>query len=165
MLCVYFITHKIYKYVCVLNHFSHVWLLMSGHSLLCPWNSPGKNIGVVCHVLLQGIFLTQGLNPHHFMFPALAGRFFTTSATWEAYIYVYTFRTQMKKASESLTYQIKKKKKTNNAGEKLFLISTLYLFAKICLMVYAKGTSLRAGNIAITVRQGDSIPIGKMIIK
>ena len=141
MLCVYFITHKIYKYVCVLNHFSHVWLLMSGHSLLCPWNSPGKNIGVVCHVLLQGTFLTQGLNPHHFMFPALAGRFFTTSATWEAYIYVYTFRTQMKKASESLTYQIKKKKKTNNAGEKLFLISTLYLFAKICLMVYARHKS------------------------
>ena len=30
--------------------------------LLCPWNSPGKNIGVGCHVLLQGIFLTQGSN-------------------------------------------------------------------------------------------------------
>ena len=29
----------------------------------CPWNSPGKNAGVVCHSLLQGIFLTQGLNP------------------------------------------------------------------------------------------------------
>ena len=25
--------------------------------------SPGKNIGVGCHVLFQGIFLTQGLNP------------------------------------------------------------------------------------------------------
>ena len=30
--------------------------------LLCPWNSPGKNIGVGCHSLLQGIFLTQGSN-------------------------------------------------------------------------------------------------------
>ena len=29
---------------------------------LCPWNSPGKNIGVDCHSLLQGIFRTQGLN-------------------------------------------------------------------------------------------------------
>ena len=29
----------------------------------CPWNSPGKNTGVVCHSLLQGIFLTQGSNP------------------------------------------------------------------------------------------------------
>ena len=27
--------------------------------LLCPWNSPGKNSGVGCHSLLQGIFLTQ----------------------------------------------------------------------------------------------------------
>ena len=32
--------------------------------LLCPWDSPGKNTGVGCHSLLQGIFLTQGLNPH-----------------------------------------------------------------------------------------------------
>ena len=28
----------------------------------CPWNSPGKNNGVGCHSLLQGIFLTQGSN-------------------------------------------------------------------------------------------------------
>ena len=31
--------------------------------LLCPWDSPGKSIGVSCHSLLQGIFPTQGLNP------------------------------------------------------------------------------------------------------
>ena len=30
--------------------------------LLCPWDSPGKNTGVVYHSLLQGIFLTQGQN-------------------------------------------------------------------------------------------------------
>ena len=28
--------------------------------LLCPWDSPGKNTGVGCHALLQGIFLMQG---------------------------------------------------------------------------------------------------------
>ena len=33
--------------------------------------SPGKNTGVGCFALLQGIFLTQGLNPD------IAGRFFT----------------------------------------------------------------------------------------
>ena len=32
--------------------------------LLCPWDSPGKNTGVGCHVLLQSIFLTQGSNLH-----------------------------------------------------------------------------------------------------
>ena len=30
--------------------------------LLCPWNSPGKNIAVGNHSLLQGIFLTQRSN-------------------------------------------------------------------------------------------------------
>ena len=48
--------------------FSHVWLFVSPwivahQALLCPWNSPGKNIGVGCHSLLQGIFPNQGSNP------------------------------------------------------------------------------------------------------
>ena len=30
----------------------------------CPWKFSGKNTGVGCHFLLQGIFLTQGSNPH-----------------------------------------------------------------------------------------------------
>ena len=32
--------------------------------LLCPGNFPGESIGVGCHFLLQGIFPTEGLNPH-----------------------------------------------------------------------------------------------------
>ena len=32
--------------------------------LLCPWDPPGKNTGVDCHFLLQGIFPTQAWNPH-----------------------------------------------------------------------------------------------------
>ena len=31
--------------------------------LFCPWDFPGKDTGVGCHFLLQGIFLPQGLNP------------------------------------------------------------------------------------------------------
>ena len=31
--------------------------------LLCPQDIPGKNTGVGCHFLLQGIFPTQGSNP------------------------------------------------------------------------------------------------------
>ena len=37
-----------------------------------------------CHALLQGIFLTQRLNPY-LISPALADGFFTTSATWETH--------------------------------------------------------------------------------
>ena len=32
--------------------------------ILCPWNFPGKNTGVGCHFLLQGIFPTQGSNQY-----------------------------------------------------------------------------------------------------
>ena len=32
--------------------------------LLCPWDFPGKNTGMGCHFLLQGIFLDQGSNLH-----------------------------------------------------------------------------------------------------
>ena len=42
--------------VCV-SRFSHVQLFAT------PWNFPGKNTGVGCHFLPQGIFLTQGSNP------------------------------------------------------------------------------------------------------
>ena len=30
--------------------------------LLCPWDSPGKNTGMGCYALLQGIFPSQGSN-------------------------------------------------------------------------------------------------------
>ena len=33
------------------------------HQLLWPWDFPGKNAGMGCYFLLQGIFLTQGWNP------------------------------------------------------------------------------------------------------
>ena len=52
----------------VLTCFSHIGLFVT------PWtvaqqaplsmDSPGKNTGVGWHALLQGIFLTQGSNPH-----------------------------------------------------------------------------------------------------
>ena len=45
---------------------SHVQLLWphgrKPTRLLCPWDFPGKNTGVGCQFLLQGIFPTQGSN-------------------------------------------------------------------------------------------------------
>ena len=38
--------------------------------LLCSWDFPAKNTGVGCHFLLQGIFLTQGSNPHLLLWQA-----------------------------------------------------------------------------------------------
>jgi len=50
-------------HVCVLNAQSGPTLCDPMERLLCPWDSPGKNTRVGCHVLLQGIFLTQRSNP------------------------------------------------------------------------------------------------------
>ena len=48
-------------------------------------DSLGKNTGVGSLSLLQGIFPTPEIKPASVMSPALAGRFFTTSASWEAH--------------------------------------------------------------------------------
>ena len=48
-------------------------------------DSPGKNTGVVCHALLQGIFQTKGSNPQLLQLLHWK-RFFTTSETWEAHV-------------------------------------------------------------------------------
>ena len=53
-------------HMCVLSH-SVVCDSLRPHglqptSLLCPWNFPGKNAGMGCHFLLQGIVPIQGLN-------------------------------------------------------------------------------------------------------
>ena len=69
--------------VCVPSHLSCVQLfatlLIVAHQVLCPWDSSGKNTGVLCYSLLQEIFLTQGTN-----LSLLAGGFFTTSTIKEA---------------------------------------------------------------------------------
>ena len=39
--------------------------------LLCPWDSPGKDTGVGCHLLLRGILPTQGSNLLHWQVSSL----------------------------------------------------------------------------------------------
>ena len=58
--------------------------------LLCPWNSPGNNTGIVCHFLLQRIFWTQGLNPHllHWQADSLPLSHLGSPYT---YIYIYKY--------------------------------------------------------------------------
>ena len=56
-----------------------LWTVAS--QLLCPWDSRSENTGVGCRALLQGIFLTQGLNPQLLCLLDWQVGFFTTSAT------------------------------------------------------------------------------------
>ena len=57
-----------YNHTFMLSRFSGVKSIwpcgLQPARLLCPWDSLGKNTGEGCHALLQGIFLTQRLNPH-----------------------------------------------------------------------------------------------------
>ena len=73
MMCVCECVHTcvcvcVYVYMQAFSLFSCVQLLAilwpANHQAPLSRNSPGKNTGVGCHVLLQGTFLTQGLNPH-----------------------------------------------------------------------------------------------------
>ena len=62
----------------LLSHvsFSTPWTVAA--RLLSPWVFRGKNTGVGCRFLLQGIFPTQGSNLSLLHLLALAGGFFTT---------------------------------------------------------------------------------------
>ena len=70
---------KFYLWLCV-SMLSYVQLFVNPMDrLLCSWDSPGKNTGVSC--LFQSVFQTQEIK---IMFPAVAGEFFSSCATWEA---------------------------------------------------------------------------------
>ena len=77
---------------------------LSPAKLLCQWDSPGKNTGVGCESVRKHAEGVQGSSwPRDgtcisLLSPALAGKFFTTSATWETpyiyisiYIYIYLY--------------------------------------------------------------------------
>ena len=76
----------------LLRHFSCVWVTKSHCNpencnparLLSSWDSPGKNIGVGCCAS------SRGSNLCLFTSSALAGTFFTTSATWEVHCVGYS---------------------------------------------------------------------------
>ena len=53
--------------------------------LLCPWDSPGKNTGSRWPCPPPGDLYHPGIKLRFLTSPALAGGFFTTSTTWEAY--------------------------------------------------------------------------------
>ena len=72
--------------MCVLSHFGHVWLCNP-----VDYSPPGSSsMGFSRQEYLSqlpcpapGICPTQGSNSQSLMSPALGGRFFTTSTTWE----------------------------------------------------------------------------------
>ena len=72
-------------WLCMLSHFSCVWLIGTlwtvACKLLCPWDSSGSNTGMGCHALLQGHLPNPRIE---LVSPTSAAGFFTTSTIWEA---------------------------------------------------------------------------------
>ena len=84
------ITTLLIGYACILSQFSNVQLFVTlwtspPGSSVHGMDSPGQNTGVGCYALFQGDLPEPGIKPASLMSPALAGRFFTTSTTWEAH--------------------------------------------------------------------------------
>ena len=72
---------------CMLSHFSHVWLFMTQWTIACQ---DPLSIGFSRQEYCSGlpspppeVLPDPGIEPTSLTSPALAGRFFTTSATWE----------------------------------------------------------------------------------
>ena len=60
------VTNNIYNHILMGPHVclvAKLCLTLQPHGFICPWDSPGKNTGVGCHFLLQGILPVQVLNP------------------------------------------------------------------------------------------------------
>ena len=81
-----------YSGVCTLSCVSRVRLFatpwMSPARCLCPWDSPGKNTGVGCHFLLQGIFPIQGSNPRLLCLLHWQAESLPTEPPWKPHIKV-----------------------------------------------------------------------------
>ena len=73
------ISIEIYLHACTLSHFSHVWLFLT---LWIVAHQAPLSLGFSRQEHWGGL-PCPGIEPVSFMSPALAGRFFTTSASWE----------------------------------------------------------------------------------
>ena len=80
---------------CMLCHFSHVWLFATlwtiGHQAPLSMGFSRQEYWGVLPCLPPGNLLNLGTEPASLMFYALAAGFFTSSATWEAPCWVYTY--------------------------------------------------------------------------
>ena len=86
--------HSMYVFVCVcLYIFIYIWLVARQSPLSMGFSGQEYWSGLLCSP--PGGLPNPGVEPKSLMSPTLAGRFFTTSTTWEGYtcvcVYIYTY--------------------------------------------------------------------------
>ena len=102
-----------------------------------PWDSPGKNTGVGCHAVLQGISLNQGLNSH-FLYLL---RWQVCSLQHQCPLgspntFISIFKYTDEKNKRNNTFQVYSRKFSDTLGprnESLLRIF-FFFFTKICLV-------------------------------
>ena len=79
---------RVRAYVCVLSRFSHIWLFAIpwtvAHKAPLPMGFSRQEYWSGLPSTTPGDLPNPGIEPVSLMFPTLADRFVTTSATWEA---------------------------------------------------------------------------------
>ena len=90
IVCIYSHMQCMSIILCTPSHFSHIQLFVTLWTVtlprfLCPWDSPGKNTGSGLPFPTPGALSNPGIKPVSLTSPALAGEFFSTSTTSEAY--------------------------------------------------------------------------------
>ena len=106
--------------------------------LLYPWDSPGKYIGVDCHVFLQVIFLTQKSNPGFLHCrQVLYCLSHQASPAW----FMYTFDELLQiLSSMSIKYLCFKMQKTKNKVSKdncIYMCVSACVYICVCAYIYA----------------------------
>ena len=96
-------------------------------SILCPWDFPGKNNGVGCHFLLQGIFPTLGSNPCLLHWRAVS-LFLATRESWREQFSPSLFPDRLVSISNTKTIYERRYLKPYEVHRNSYKFSSLYLY-------------------------------------
>ena len=105
--------------------------------LQSPWNSPGQNTGVGSRSLLQGIFLTQGLNPRllHSL-PAEPQRKPQNAGVGSLSLWQWIFPTQ--ESNQGLLHCSRILYQLSNQGSRNIHVYNIHKFPVLCQVIQQK---------------------------
>ena len=118
--------------------------------LLCSWNSSGKNTGVGFHAILQGYLSDPGIEPVSLVSPALASRFFTISATWEAKYIILQFLRALNLYVDQKNHQ-PPSPLPSTFHFKTIYITTLLLYSLLRIHSFGSGTPSLPDSLKIKI--------------
>ena len=101
-------TYQIFIFFTCTHTHTHIHIYMRACArLLYAWDSPSKNTGVSCCVL-QGIFLTQGLNPCLLHLLHWQGDSLILVPPWKPiYIHIFNYFSNFSYSNYSIVYTVK----------------------------------------------------------